>query len=157
MRISDWSSDVCSSDLDRMTEGRVVDLQRDIVAGLLTRALPPRTDFRPVIVGAEMDAEVRGVLGVGIVRRYEHHFGIDGKGANAPRIAALGAAELTDQRHGFLLGCAVEKVMGASSPRRRAPDEAAIAVLVGVERGGDRKSTRLNSSHSCASRMPSSA
>src|SRR3546814_9855337 len=42
----------------------------------------------------------------------------------------------TDQRHGFLLGCAVEKVMGASSPRRRAPDEAAIAVLVGVERGG---------------------
>src|SRR3546814_8905436 len=80
-----------------MTEGRVVDLQRDIVAGLLTRALPPRTDFRPVIVGAEMDAEVRGVLGVGIVRRYEHHFGIDGKGANAPRIAALGAAELTDR------------------------------------------------------------
>src|SRR3546814_19187149 len=83
-----------------------------------------------------MDTEGLGVLGVGIVRRYEHHFRSDGKGANAPRIAALGAAELTDQRHGFLLGCAVEKVMGASSPRRRAPDEAAIAVLVGVERGG---------------------
>src|SRR3546814_5101502 len=78
-----------------MTEGRVVDLQRDIVAGLLTRALPPRTDFRPVIVGAEMDAEVRGVLGVGIVRRYEHQFGIDRKGATAPRIAPLGASDLT--------------------------------------------------------------
>src|SRR3546814_12820139 len=81
---------------DRMTEGRVVDLQRDIVTGLLTRALPPRTDFRPVIVGAEMAAEVRCALGVGIVRRYAHHFGIDGNGAAAPRVAHRGAAELTD-------------------------------------------------------------
>src|SRR5690606_14864328 len=35
-----------------------------------------------------------------------------------------------------LHGCAVALVMGAPSPRRRAPDEAAIAVFVGVERGG---------------------
>src|SRR3546814_13454723 len=98
-----------------------------------------------------MDGEVRGVLGVGIVRRYEHHFGIDGKGANAPRIAALGAAELTDQRHGFLLGCAVEQVMGASSPRRRAPDEAAIAVLVGLEWGGPTRSEERRVGKECVS------
>src|SRR3546814_6651848 len=34
---------------------------------------------------------------------------------------------------GGLLQSAVKRVMGAPSPRRRAPDEAAIAVLVGVE------------------------
>src|SRR3546814_16071566 len=117
-----------------MTEGRVGDLQRDIVAGLLTRALPPRTDFRPVIVGAEMDAEVRGVLGVGIVRRYEHHFGIDGKGANAPRIAALGSADLPEQRHGFLLGCAAVTVLDASYRPCTAPAEPALTVPVGVGR-----------------------
>src|SRR3546814_12277030 len=32
-----------------------------------------------------------------------------------------------------------------------------VTVVIGAETRGDRKSTRLNSSHSCASRMPSSA
>ncbi len=123
-----------------MTEGRIVDLQRDVVAGLLAGALPGGTDFRadrwPIVVGAEMDAEVRRILGVGIVSRHEHKLGVDGERADAACVAALGAAELTDQGHGFLLRFAADKVMGVPSPRRRAPDEAAIAVLVGVERGG---------------------
>src|SRR3546814_4215952 len=60
MRISDWSSDVCSSDLHRALvigteqigaqrrtgEDRAVDLDRHIVAGLLTDPLPSRSDLR---------------------------------------------------------------------------------------------------------------
>ena len=42
-----------------MTEGRIVDLQRNVVAGLLACALPARADLRPVIVRAEMDVEVQ--------------------------------------------------------------------------------------------------
>ena len=40
---------------------------------------------------------------------------------------------------------------------RRLIEEGFLALSVGRERGGDRKSTRLNSSHTQKSRMPSSA
>src|SRR3546814_16724727 len=35
MRISDWSSDVCSSDLERRTHLKMIEIQRRTIAGLI--------------------------------------------------------------------------------------------------------------------------
>src|SRR3546814_6525787 len=102
MRISDWSSDVCSSDL-----------VQNVVEG---------DGLAPVRIVAGVVADG---FGVGDVLR--HH----------PPAGALRA----HARGGDLEG--VDKVQG------RPPFSAS--------RSQDQKSTRLNSSHYCAARMPSSA
>src|SRR3546814_7119533 len=93
MRISDWSSDVCSSDLRRRR-----------------RLVQPH---RIAPVGDALEQEI--AVEFGQRRRAHAPLGIDEFDAQPlDRVAAVAAQE-------------------------------------------DRKSTRLNSSHSCASRMPSSA
>src|SRR3546814_6532348 len=106
MRISDWSSDVCSSDLAR--SDRKVPIAADAVASDETRlrvADPHRWDGLADPYLYRILAEVR-----------------DAKG------------RLIDR---------VEQPLGIRT--------------IAIDADTDRKSTRLNSSHSCASRMPSSA
>src|SRR3546814_6881299 len=98
MRISDWSSDVCSSDLVDAAE-HVLHLEAGAgqVGNLVQRLLQA----------------------LGLLQRFDAGLG-------------LGGGE-------------------------RGADGAARELQPGQARTRDRKSTRLNSSHSCASRMPSSA
>src|SRR3546814_4572529 len=101
MRISDWSSDVCSSDLT-------------------------------------------GAMIISLGNEYAGIFANDD--GLADDLIAAGKAS-GDQLWRFPLGDAYNKLI--DSP---------IADMKNIgPRYGDRKSTRLNSSHSCASRMPSSA
>src|SRR3546814_5640427 len=104
MRISDWSSDVCSSDL----------AVRDAVA-------PDVVDQSLLHVG----------IVVAVVQRRA-------AGEKVDVAAAVGGDQLG--------------ALGAFEHDREA---AAVAADCGL--AADRKSTRLNSSHQCASRMPSSA
>src|SRR3546814_3526647 len=102
MRISDWSSDVCSSDLIELCLAEI-----DLLIG---RQHPHRRLDRPAVDDRSL------------------------------RVAQFGE----DRRHTLF---AIGRI--DDHPRRREIDRA-----VGEF---DRKSTRLNSSHSCAYRMPSSA
>src|SRR3546814_6341008 len=110
MRISDWSSDVCSSDLPHQ---RAAAVTQD-VAGQAAGALDVEQDHRARVafehVGGEQHQQAVG----------EDVLAVAGDHAEAVAIAVEGDAQ------------------------------------VGLE-ARDRKSTRLNSSHSCASRLPSSA
>src|SRR3546814_2012831 len=118
MRISDWSSDVCSSDLD--IGGRISGQRaRDLVQRILELGLD--------VVAVEGEGDRRGHVQDDLVTLANH---LD---AGAGRAFAKLA---------FLL-----VHVGAD----RAAGDRADA------RAEDRKSTRLNSSHYCASRMPSSA
>src|SRR3546814_10203549 len=114
MRISDWSSDVCSSDL--------------IVARI-------RLDHRP------------------------YHAALSR--ALAAARARFGVAVLLDLHSMPPLGTAADTVrivfgdrFGKSAGGRFVARLEGEAEAAGLRQ--DRKSTRLNSSHSCASRMPSS-
>src|SRR3546814_6736872 len=108
MRISDWSSDVCSSDLHRDGGGNHV--------GQDGRAQAAANDEKAQYA-------VLGQRRIAVVADRDHLF--------AHRIAGQMAL------HRELLGEAMNVAIG--------------------DRDADRKSTRLNSSHSCASRMPSYA
>src|SRR3546814_9199944 len=108
MRISDWSSDVCSSDLRREPAGG-----------------------REAVAVAQQDEAHRtsGQEGGAGVHREE---GVAGAGQERHREAV------------------VERLF-----RRLRIGERAAGAVEGMYE--DRKSPRLNSSHSCATRMPSSA
>src|SRR3546814_4500485 len=115
MRISDWSSDVCSSDL-RVIDGTTplfirVDRAVDIVNVLKLRQEFPA--MKLVLVGATEGWIVAREIA-------------------AAKVPVL-VSPLTDLPSSF-------EQLGATQSN-----------------AGDRKSTRLNSSHQCASRMPSSA
>src|SRR3546814_1764492 len=106
MRISDWSSDVCSSDLP-------------------------------------------AYMGIGPVPAT----------ANALRRAGLTVADLDviEANEAFAAqACAVSRELGFD-PAKVNPNGSGISLGHPIGATGDRKSTRLNSSHYCASRMPSSA
>src|SRR3546814_9960157 len=108
MRISDWSSDVCSSDLFRPSR---LGEQRGKIGN---------SDAALLLLGTDIDLdEARGPT-PGLV--------------HPPR-------ERGDERD------AIDR-MDRIEQRHR---------LVGIVRMEDRKSTRLNSSHSCASSMPAYA
>src|SRR3546814_1009661 len=113
MRISDWSSDVCASDL--------LPRLRQALGTHLVHA-PPEHLGDQVLLAAEVVVD-RGDVDVGA----------------AGHLAQGGAAEA-------VLG---EQLLGGA-------EDAVLGRELGVGHR-DRKSTRLNSSHSCASRMPSSA
>src|SRR3546814_1441533 len=102
MRISDWSSDVCSSDL-----------------------LPTQAAAQTIA------DKVKGGTSLAAA-------------AKSAGLAVAGLSDLSQLQYAEKSSDAVAKAAFAA-PRG---DIAQIA---------DRKSTRLNSSHSCASRMPSSA
>src|SRR3546814_10856728 len=106
MRISDWSSDVCSSDL------KVKDIARDLIKLYALRKSQEGFAFIP-------DTYLQTELEASFI--YE---------------------DTPDQEKAT---ADVKKDMEEPHPMDR------------LICGEDRKSTRLNSSHSCASRMPSSA
>src|SRR3546814_2295285 len=118
MRISDWSSDVCSSDLQANNPAAVA----RVILELSDLGRPPNR----LVIGhqalerAEAALETRRDL-------YRSH-------ADLGRHTATGGSRLTG----------------------RAPFTRPFRGSAGAART-DRKSTRLNSSHLCASRMPTSA
>src|SRR3546814_10430120 len=119
MRISDWSSDVCSSDLR------------------LRSALEPRERLFDRPFYRVVHAEADGLPGL-VVDRYGDVLVVQMNAAlldrlNVPLLEALDAVLAPRTL-----------VLRHDSPARALDDL-------------DRKSTRLNSSHYCASRMPSSA
>src|SRR3546814_7036635 len=117
MRISDWSSDVCSSDL--------------IDADKLTAAIG--SDGKSIPLEAA----------------YEHSLQYAPSIADNTRASlSNGLAALAHSEYGQLV---LASLPGLSSDSARKIGEAYETL------GEDRKSTRLNSSHSCASRMPSCA
>src|SRR3546814_9458821 len=114
MRISDGSSDVCSSDL------------HDLLVGAGVEEARHRRAHAFVAVGEVLAEVVRTSVYVRIAR-------------------PVHLVHRLQHRRGLLRrGAAVEVHQG-------------LAMYVLLEHREDRKSTRLNSSHSCASRMPSSA
>src|SRR3546814_7745930 len=114
MRISDWSSDVCSSDLHEPRGPGVVRVRRHRKAEGRGAGVVNLDEIPPAVVGAE-DAAV--MLAPHRLRR-------GGAGREAVRVLDRGVVD------------AVGRHVGG---------------------GEDRKSTRLNSSTQCGSRMPSSA
>src|SRR5579875_241328 len=84
---------------DRLRERRIVDDQRDILAGLLAGTLPARADLRSVAV-AHVDAIVRRILGIGGFGRYEGKVSVDEQRLDAAGEAGLAAGEVTNLRHG---------------------------------------------------------
>src|SRR3546814_4443598 len=113
MRISDWSSDVCSSDL---FTARAVD-------------------------GGGAHGAAHGI--------FLGYIALDGRKAGSQQLSGVIALYGIDV--GLHLGVGFGVVFAESIVARRIQS-------VGVVQCGeqDRKSTRLNSSHSCASRIPSS-
>src|SRR3546814_618351 len=182
MRISDWSSDVCSSDLlsgiATMTQSYVARIlgtgailldTRKTIPGL--RALEKyatrmggATNHRMglwdaamikdnhVAVAGSIGEAVRRAVAAGIDRIIVE---VDSVDQIEPALAAGATHLLLDNMPPPVLRGAVTLVGG------RVPTEASGGVTLETIRPiaetGDRKSTRLNSSHSCASRMPSSA
>src|SRR3546814_7148522 len=112
MRISDWSSDVCSSDLidGHLGEALIADAQKSISAHQL-----------------------------------QHAAAVDGRVAAAE--LAAGNLEVA------------ENIASIHANQAAAGDvqRALAAVALADADARDRKSTRLNSSHYCATRMPSAA
>src|SRR3546814_1286640 len=68
MRISDWSSDVCSSDL-LVLLGPAVDLAAEIIAGLAVIGQPRRLDVDAVQRGERVDHRK---IGRAAIRSEEH-------------------------------------------------------------------------------------
>src|SRR3546814_10335716 len=106
MRISDWSSDVCSSDLTREAGVRAVERLISKICRKVVKELLTSKDITRVDVTVDNLDKYLGV--------YQFRYG-------------------------------------------RAEEKNQIGQVTGLAWTEDRKSTRLNSSHYCASRMPSSA
>src|SRR3546814_4331034 len=123
MRMSDWSSDVCSSDLND-------------VAGLQLKQLGDR-DVRTRQHAARLQPDVR--------QRRAHPLTPVTAGDAAVVMQVGGQLDLDGAKRGDRVEN-VDRCRHALQRRRN-----------GKTGDRDRKSTRLNSSHSCASRMPSSA
>src|SRR3546814_6404436 len=119
MRISDWSSDVCSSDLERR--------------GHCRRADPAvRAGGRPT----------------------------RGEACLLPRCYELGKAfRACREMRCAMIECDLGIARIGAAGREAAADSAGFVKECRLEPGvaQDRKSTRLNSRHQCAYRMPSSA
>src|SRR3546814_2021092 len=132
MRISDWSSDVCSSDLAVGGIDQMLELFRTAIGRF--RCVGQNAVVTPVAVA--------GKLG-------DRHQ-LDGRHAEVGKpgdvLFHLGETAIqTDM--GFVQH---RLVPGTTEPAAVAPQ----IVVMGID---DRQSTRLNSSHYCASRMQSSA
>src|SRR3546814_5604261 len=115
MRISDWSSDVCSSDLIEQARSAAINaanaLQGDRIKRERSISAPKYTIGRAGTLVAEEAIQLHGRMGMTWELPVSHF---------AKRLTLIGHQ-------------------------------------LGVEDHQDRQSTRLNSSHSCAARMTSSA
>src|SRR3546814_5588339 len=126
MRISDWSSDVCSSDLQQ-------------VFGFD----PPREHGFDTIGAIEAMLDGRGKV----------FFAMGGNFATA--------TPDTEATHRALRNCELTVHVATKLNRSHLVHGRQALILpclgrteIDVQEAGDRKSTRLNSSHYCASRMP---
>src|SRR3546814_4453135 len=122
MRISDWSSDVCSSDLQRVARGDAP-LELPIQPGVGTPTLEATQDAAP-------DEHAEG------------HAQHDERGCERDRAEHPGQRRTDQQAGGAGQAAADPQLVGGEAAHNH---------------GIDRKSTRLNSSHYCAHRMPSTA
>src|SRR3546814_10642008 len=129
MRISDWSSDVCSSDL----------------SSLISTDAFPMTKLQLLI---DTDPGVDDALA--ILMAYAHA-DIAGLSIAAGNVG-LGHTVRNARILVDLVGATTPVFAGCAAPLVRAPEADAAFV-----HGQDRKRQRLNSSHYCASRIPSSA
>lgn len=96
---------------DRLGEGGIVDLQRDIFAGLLSSATPARADLRSILV-ASVNPIVWRVLGIGVLGRNKCELDVEGERAQAPGEAMLGAGEGADLCHVVVLSVGGGEVVG---------------------------------------------
>src|SRR3546814_9269825 len=175
MRISDWSSDVCSSDLAWRTSAR---RQRDRQDGRRRlRALRrpscrggdgagrPRPDDRALRLGCPHGA-ARRAPGIARMTRWQRH--LAALGLLWAIILALFWRDAADMAgiwwHSstFTHCLLMVPMIGWLVSQRAALLRPLTPVfwwpaLIWIAGAGDRKSTRLNSSHYCATRMPSSA
>src|SRR3546814_5427732 len=121
MRISDWSSDVCSSDLILSTAGQAE------TALALQAQVPHRTagTFAHAAMHTPVEVSDRAVAYADAIE--------------ADCLVAIGGGSTTG------LGKAI--ALRTDLPQ----------IVIPTTYAGDRKSTRLNSSPSCASRTPASA
>src|SRR3546814_7566008 len=121
MRISDWSSDVCSSDLKILSHTPIAHLSPTSLAAV-------------------------------------HYFSEAGKLAFADRDLYLADPDFVDVPVKGLLDDGYLALRAGLIKPQATIGRAPAGDPVGLKAiRGDRKSTRLNSSHYCASRMPSSA
>src|SRR3546814_8149036 len=118
MRISDWSSDVCSSDL---TAAFTLPILHRLMQFANTSASPARHPVRALILTPTRELADQVADSVTTYAKF----------TPLRSTVVFGGVDIGPQRDALRRGC-----------------EVLIA---------DRKSTRLNSSHYCASRMPSSA
>src|SRR3546814_1410569 len=147
MRISDWSSDVCSSDLRRVNE--------------TGQGTMPRVDFYRLT--RDPIERVLPALATRILANGDRLLVV---AASAMRRQAIDEALWTLNRASFLphghAGSpdeAIEPILISGTLDPSPPNMASLIALADGEwtdeaPGLDRKSTRLNSSHSSASRMP---
>src|SRR3546814_3615529 len=153
MRISDWSSDVCSSDLISLAIGDSSETGGSDPAGELIHRLVSARD------SAETANAAAGRSRVALYRALSlaYDFYLVAVQHPAAYAALLDGAGLAVQARAPMTPV-VKLVFGIHYDKTRLTEFS--AVLSYAARNGvnaDRKSTRLNSSHSCASRMPSSA
>src|SRR3546814_1216985 len=134
MRISDWSSDVCSSDLvkrDPMPDGGFVTSYAEITERKLAEEALEDSEQRIRLFANAVPTMIS------YVDRNECYRFVN---------RAYRAAYVPDG--GPILGQTLRAILGPTEyAQRRTYIDQALS--------GDRKSTRLNSSHYCASRMPS--
>src|SRR3546814_258796 len=148
MRISDWSSDVCSSDLDahplqpqETVQGAyavIHELAEWLIAltGMHSVAMSPK---------AGAHGELCGILCIKAA--------LAARGEDRRIILVPESAHGTNPATAAFAGFAVEDI--PATPEGRV-DLTALKARLGPD-VADRKSTRLHSSHQCAARMPSSA
>src|SRR3546814_3262604 len=137
MRISDWSSDVCSSDL----------LDRGLPRPQAQRIIGQRG-----VIGVERERRAGRQTACRILLRVpetRHPFDQFGPKHSSTTPVVL----LADVTMGAFARISVKSVTGSQSTR----NVFALPMIVtrfAPSPNGDRKSTRLKSSHYCASRMP---
>src|SRR3546814_6444618 len=121
MRISDWSSDVCSSDL---VDSGVAAISND-------------TDSSAASLDGDANSEAAQLLDV-----------IPVKSLHPEEALPVTPAPRSTSR-------VIEEIVVTAQKREESQQDVPISIQ--AYSGGDRKSTRLNSSHYCATRMTSSA
>lgn len=94
---------------DRLREGRVVEGDREVVAGLLAAAVPRRA-YLAVVCG--VDAMVRRILGIGVLGRADGQLDVQGERPDMAGIAGLGL------REGAYLGMACSCAVAETGPSR---------------------------------------
>src|SRR3546814_8037219 len=147
MRISDWSSDVCSSDLRRHS------VSRREPANVLSYALKRLVTVVPTLLVI--------ITVAFFMMRLAPGGPFDSDRALPPEIeknikAAYDLDKPLVEQYLLYMGRILQGDFGPSLKLRDFSVGELIASVAPASME-DRKSTRLNSSHSCASRMPSSA